>query len=124
MHFYIAQRDTSFTDGSNHVKDRCYFPSTETQAYFDVMSKNYRLTELRTISVGDRNIPEPNHEYGYTKTYLIGWMESTGVYSVKMFRKWMSGQTVGVSDSGETVYYYNDVVKYFTQGGTLADIED
>lgn len=59
------------------------------------------------------HIPNPNHRMGYTESYLFNWMKSVD-FDINTFIIWMNGQTVGVSESGETVYYYNDVVKYFT----------
>lgn len=124
MHYYIAKKDIDFMDGTKHLKDHCYFPLLETQAYFDVMANEYYRVELFTIVADLRILPTPNHKNGYTKSYLYGWMESTGVYSVELFRKWMNGQTVGMTDNCEVVYYYHDVIRYFTRGGITAEITD
>jgi len=120
---YVAKKTISFDDGTSHLAGHTYFSTPETQAYFDVMSKSYSVIEVRTEQIGGRTFAVPNHEMGYTKSYLRGYM-AANYYSVDLFQQWMSGQTVGVSDSGETVYYYNDVVKYLQHGGVLAEVND
>jgi hypothetical protein len=125
MNYYIAKRDIHFSSGSNHFKGRCYFPSPETQSYFNVCEEDYVCNPLLTIEVENRVIASPNHNLGYTKSYLLGWMEANS-YLSHQFTKWIAGQTVGVSDDNETVYYYNDVVRYLTTPlvRVLAEVED
>jgi hypothetical protein len=120
---YVAKKTIKFDDVTSHLAGHTYFSTPETQAYFDANSKNYSVIEVRTEQIGGRTFAAPNHELGYTESYLFGYM-TTSHYSTDLFQQWMSGQTVGVSDSGETVYYYNDVVKYLTNGGVLAEVDD
>lgn len=87
------------------------------------MAEDYHANLLLTLEVDGRIIPCPNHCLGYTQSYLLGWMEASE-YLPSLFTKWIAGQTVGVSDENETVYYYNNVVRYFTRGGVLAEVED
>ena len=59
LFYYIAKKDLSFMDESTHIKGRCYFPSPESQAYFDVMKKHYEKMILETEEVDGRTIASP-----------------------------------------------------------------
>lgn len=119
-----ALRDVNFVDGSMHVAGRIYFPKEDERAYYEVCGAAYEGVEVEEITVGGRTIVAPNHPDGYTRSYLVSWMVSTGVYAPENFFKWMSGQTIGRSDTGESVYYTCDVFRYFTQGGINAPVID
>ena len=82
MKAYTARKLVEFMNGSTHFAGRTYFPKPETQSYFDVMAKDYQEIEVETMDVGGRTFAVPDHHLGYTKTYLLGYMESCG-YSIK-----------------------------------------
>lgn len=120
---YIALKTINFIDDTVHLAGHTYFSCEESQAYFDVMAKDYEEVEVKTIDIGGRTFAAPNNGMGYTKSYLYGYMEANS-YSLDLFKSWMDGQTVGVNDNGETVYYYHDVFRFVTKGGVLAEVED
>lgn len=121
---YRALRDVNFVDGSMHVADRIYFPKENEQAYYEVCGAAYETVEIEEIQVGGRTIVVPDHPYGYTRSYLITWMVAHGACIPENFFKWMSGQTIGRSDTGESVYYTCDVHRYLTLGGLNAPVID
>jgi len=121
---YKALRDVNFMDGSLHVMGRTYFPKKDEQAYYDVCAASYEIVEVETKDLGRRTIVLPDHEHGYTRNFLVSWMLSTGVYDPANFFKWMSGQTIGRADDGQSVYYVCDVERYFKMGGPNAPIID
>ena len=71
----------------------------------------------RSIVVG-RTIAAPNHAQGYTEKYLFRWMRTVDVVLLAKFIKWMRGKTVGVTESGESVYYTRDVNEFFTSSAS------
>lgn len=119
-----ALRDVNFSDGSIHVMGRTYFPKEDEQAYYEVCGAAYETVEVEEIKVGGRTIVAPDHPDGYTRSYLVSWMISHGACIPENFFKWMSGQTIGRSDTGESVYYTCDVFRYFTHGGLNAPVID
>lgn len=121
---YVARKTINFCDDTVHLEGHTYFSTEESQAYFDVMAKDYEEIEVKTVDINGRVIAVVNHPSGYTKSYLSGWMKATGYYDFDAFSVWMSGQTVGVNDNNETVYYYHDVFRYICKGGALAKVED
>ena len=82
------------------------------------------MVEAEEIQVGGRTIVVPDHPSGYTRSYLITWMVAHGACIPENFFKWMSGQTIGRSDTGESVYYTCDVHRYLTLGGPNAPVID
>jgi hypothetical protein len=67
------------------------------------------------------NFPEPNHQYGYTESFLHEAFDKFGL-SWMLFDRWMIGQTTAFD--GETIYYTHDVQKYLKRGGIFAEIDD
>ena len=72
--------------------------------------------ELKEIYKG--NNMKPNHEYGYTESYLKSILEDDW----DDFSNWMRGQTAMLDDTtGECVYYGVDVDKYVSGNRRVFD---
>ena len=69
-----------------------------------------------------RNFVPPNHEFGYTASFLKEEMTKHG-YDYQLFKRWMAGQTVAWVNE-EVVYYEHDVLRYINMGGPLAHVVD
>jgi len=56
-------------------------------------------------------LPPADHEYGYTQTYL---RKLIGELRWSDFQRFIEGSTIGISDTGEPVYYVCDVRKFLS----------
>jgi hypothetical protein len=55
----------------------------------------------------------PDTNLGYTKKFLFDYLEEFGL--VDQFEKWIHGQTTGVDQQNEAIYFTVDVLNFFSE---------
>jgi len=70
------------------------------------------------------SLPNPNHPMGFTQDFLEKEFERFGQDAWKNFQDWMKGQTIGIGESDQIIYYEYDVYRYLDRGGLNAKIYD
>ena len=68
-------------------------------------------------------LPIPDHPLGYTRPAVDKVLTERQCIP-ENFWKWMQGQTTGVTDDGTPVVYADDLLRYLSQGGLNAPIDD
>lgn len=56
-----------------------------------------------------------DHKSGWKKESVVKMLEERG-YVPENFFEWMRGQTIGIADNGDKIYYSHDVLRYLDRG--------